>query len=463
MRKVFDSVMNRLIYFLNVVDTYFLAVGLASAAILVYSMGMHVHIGGFIASAIFYAVLLSVVLKKINFFPHFLLFAPLFIIGFLILPSFNAYYAMLLLGINIAAFLAIQLLFYSMPYIIITKNPKVLLTIPINSLFTLAPTNSSAVISVFFSSLFSFFVFFRPNPVADFGAAALLLGVFLAAAAVVRFIPKHEYAKHLPKSKEAISKNVVYFNIDGARFDKFMKAKTPFLKKLMHQSAYAGGGARSVYPALTNPAFISILTGAPPSVHGIMNNNFKSGLKIDALPDIVETSNYGNIHFSDVSKKTWDTNVLSLSKHGLKIDDALMEKLKHDMQKGKSRLFIADLSLVDMCGHAFGSESREYLDAFSEIDKKLEDFFGFLKKSGLIRDTVIIISSDHGQAGMDHGYTLSKSENIIPFIVSGKGIKEGYQIKIKPSILDINATISYILGVRYAEHCQGRVLSEIFQ
>ena len=73
-----------------------------------------------------------------------------------------------------------------------------------------------------------------------------------------------------PTPERPVCKRVILLNIDGLSWYAFQKADMPFLKGQLARAAYAPRGAITVYRALTNPAFASILTGAPPAVHGMV-------------------------------------------------------------------------------------------------------------------------------------------------------------------------------------------------
>ena len=460
LRFIFEDYAHKIAYLLNVINSYFIIMGISS--IILFSLITNT-IPSNILPMFFYIIFLYFFLKRINFFPYFLLFTPIFLFLFIKAGNFNTDIALTLLLINFFLFFATQVFNYYIPYLVVFKNIRAIFHIIFNSFLTIAPTNSSILISVYYSTFLSYFLLFQPNPINNLYALLLITSIIIAVVIVKRFIPKTYRSKtYLPKPKKRVNK-IIYLNIDGLRFDKFNIDNMPFLNKLKKQGVSFKNGARSVYPALTNPAFASILTGTIPEVHKIMNNNITKGYNYEALPDIIKTSNYGNIHFHDVSKKGWDTTAFEISKYGLKVDDVLFERLEKDIFNKDSRLFIADISLVDIIGHAYGSYSKRYTEALKEIDKKLEKFIDSLKKKDSFKNMVIIISSDHGHAVMDHGYTLFSSENTVPLIIIGKGIRKNTAIEFTPSICDITVTICYLLGVRYPKDAKGRVLIEVLK
>ena len=125
------------------------------------------------------------------------------------------------------------------------------------------------------------------------------------------------------------------------------------------------------------------------------------------------------------------------------------------------RLFIVDISEVDFTGHSYGSFSRAYREAAGRADANIRDFYAWLEKEGHLEDCTVIISSDHGLWINDHSYLLSEQEKYTPLIFLGPRVRS-CRLDGQASIMDINANISYLLGVRYNEHSQGRVYPQAF-
>jgi predicted AlkP superfamily pyrophosphatase or phosphodiesterase len=265
-----------------------------------------------------------------------------------------------------------------------------------------------------------------------------------------------------PDIKEKIVERVIVLNIDGCRLDRFYEANLPFLTVLRESNTYFPKGLKTVYRALTNPAFASILTGTIPEIHGIKNNNLGQVIKVDGLPDLAKTKIYGSMHVKHFSKPHWDTHVVSLPTHGIyQSDDIMFDLIKNDLLANDgTRLFVADLSEVDFLGHAYGSESRQYLEAIKRADRRIEDFIEFLKEKGFSEDSVIMVCSDHGMIRIDHSYLLSDAELYVPFIIAGDKIKKRKRLEFEASIMDIAPTISYLLGIPYPNKSRGRVFIE---
>ena len=140
----------------------------------------------------------------------------------------------------------------------------------------------------------------------------------------------------------------------------------------------------------------------------------------------------------------------------------LFAQLRKDVAgRPELRLFIVDISEVDFTGHSYGSYSRAYREAATRADAHIGDFYAWLKHSGYLENCTLIISSDHGLWINDHSYLLSEQEKYTPLIFLGPRVRR-CRLEGKPSIMDINANVSYLLGLRYNACSKGRVYAQAF-
>ena len=333
-----------------------------------------------------------------------------------------------------------------------------------NSFLTLAPTTLSLPVSGAYALLLSATVYYHPAPWRwpfDTGYYLSLLAV----AVCVRWLRPKTFVPqpHQPRSEQPISKRVIIFNLDGFSLNAFRRARMPFLNRMAGQHAVATDGAMTVYRALTNPAFASIITGAPPTVHGVSNNNFGQSIRVDGLPDLVKARLYGSVHVKHFSKPNSRVRWFSLVELGAeKTEEVVFATLREDvLNEPDTRLFIVDISETDFIGHSYGTYSRQYLSAGDKADKLIEDFCAWLKQRNLYSEFTFIISSDHGMFITDHSYLLSTQETYTPLIIFGDRIRPQSQMSGKISIMDINANVSYILGIPYNRFSVGRVFDSM--
>jgi hypothetical protein len=356
-----------------------------------------------------------------------------------------------------------QVVFQGVPHVVASRDRTVCWRMLANSTLSLAPTTLSLPVPWFFTSVLALNLAATP-PAPDTWYVLRYL-ILLLGAAVVRMLAPRTYVPrpHQPPAERSVCRRVILLNIDGLSWYWFRRASMPFLHRQMKRHAYAPRGAITVYRALTNPAFASILTGAPPAVHGIRNNNLGQTLTIEALPDLVPTKLYGSVHMKHFSKPSWEVQWYSLVELGAQAtEELLFAQLRSDIAlRPELRLFIADISEVDFTGHSYGSYSRAYRQAIARADAHIRDFYTWLEESGHLEDCTIIVSSDHGLWINDHSYLLSEQEKYTPLLFLGPRVQR-CRLAGQPSIMDINANISYLLGLRYNRHSRGRVYAEAF-
>jgi predicted AlkP superfamily pyrophosphatase or phosphodiesterase len=94
-------------------------------------------------------------------------------------------------------------------------------------------------------------------------------------------------------------------------------------------------------------------------------------------------------------------------------DKVMMGKLRDDLLEDEVevRLWVADLSEVDYCGHAWGSYSSQMARALRHIDELVQEFILWLKDKEMFDDSLVIISSDHGLFIGEHSFILHPRKN----------------------------------------------------
>jgi hypothetical protein len=398
-----------------------------------------------------------------NYYPTLAFLFPAWVLTLILSGGVAPAEAAVIAGACLVLGAATQVVFQGTPHVVASRDRTVLWRMLASSTRSLAPTTLSLPVPWFFSTVMALNL--AATPAEPGGWYWAHYGVLLAAAVLVRLTSPRTYVPepHQLKPAGPVSRRVILLNIDGLSWYWCRRSDMPFLHRMMEEHAHAPNGAITVYRALTNPAFASILTGAPPEVHGIRNNNLGQSLTIDALPDLVPAKLYGSVHMKHFSKPSWEVQWFSLVEHGAKeTEELLFGQLKKDVaERPELRLFIADISEVDFTGHSYGSYSRQYREAAARADAHIRDFYRWLEETGHLEDSTLIISSDHGLWINDHSYLISEQEKYTPLIFLGPRVRR-CRLEGRPSIMDINANVSYLLGVRYNQHSHGRVYPEAF-
>ena len=246
--------------------------------------------------------------------------------------------------------------------------------------------------------------------------------------------------------------HVILVTLDGMLPDAYEHPdahglKIPTLRSLVARGA-SSDGALSVFPSVTYPSHTSMTTGVFPGTHGIVGNRtfdpleddlegwrwYAEDIKRDPIWRIAERAGYraALVHWpvSVGAKVTWlvpeywrakddnDRKLLrALSTPGLLEsvaaehadfwsryappdvkDSALTDIATHILANANAKPNLLQLHLVEVDGaqHHSGVWSPEAIAAIENDDVQLGRIFDLLERSGLAKDTSVIVASDHG-------------------------------------------------------------------
>lgn len=271
-----------------------------------------------------------------------------------------------------------------------------------------------------------------------------------------------EYTNNAPNPAKAISDKVIVIVIDGMRKERFYEANTPFLD-FLKENGTEYLNMETVYPARTVVCFTSMFTGTYPFEHGIQSNMvWKLGIKVesifDSLRKVGKTGRLlGIAHLVDSMGD--DVETVTAVMHNDQADANIIERAKKIMKEQDPDLLVVQLIATDQTGHSRGVLYDEYLQKIEEADALVQQFVEWLKREGKMKNTTLIICSDHGQAdGIGgHGH-LDEGERYVPFFLYGPNIAKGKKIEEKHSLVSVAPTIAYLLGAPYPSRSRGKVL-----
>jgi uncharacterized membrane protein YbhN (UPF0104 family) len=265
------------------------------------------------------------------------------------------------------------------------------------------------------------------------------------------------------QSGTPVSNRVIAIVIDGCRADRLAEANTPFIDRLSAEGVEFTD-MQTVYPARTVTCFSSMLTGAPPALHG-MHSNFapRLGVQCESVFDTLRAAGktgrlVGIAHLIDAFGEDDVRAVSAVMKNEL-VDRELCEIAKGVLQDDDPDLLVLQLISVDQTGHSRGSYNDEYLRQIEDTDRVVEEFLSWCRTGGYLDGATVLIIADHGQGiGIGgHGH-MSRTEINVPCIMWGAGVPAGDKVTERKSIMDIGATISYLLGVEPPAESRGQVL-----
>ncbi|XP_076126647.1 arylsulfatase K [Alosa pseudoharengus] len=113
-------------------------------------------------------------------------------------------------------------------------------------------------------------------------------------------------------------------------------------------------------------------------------------------------------------------------------------------------------TITKNCSSSFSQEEirnirAHYYAMCAETDSMLGEVITALRDKGLLNNTVLLYTSDHGDLAMEHRqfYKMSMFEGSshVPLLIMGPGIKSGLQLSQPVSLVDIYPTLMELAGI----------------
>ena len=258
---------------------------------------------------------------------------------------------------------------------------------------------------------------------------------------------------------------VLYISTDGLRPDALGAAHTPNFQALMKRGSYSLN-AQSVMPSVTLPCHMSIFHSVPPERHGTTTNTYSPMVRpIKGLIDVLSDANKRCASFfsweplRDISRPQSLKHATFIAYQGNPevSDKLIVEKALPYLRNAAFDFSFLYLGAIDEVGHDHVWMSQRYLKQVEMTDELL----GMVLES-LPSETTVILHSDHGGHDRSHG-TERVEDMTIPWMISGQGIKENFEISGAISVLDTAPTIAHLLGVQAPSQWEGRVVSKAFR
>ena len=221
---------------------------------------------------------------------------------------------------------------------------------------------------------------------------------------------------------------------DSPEIDKVLVRMDARIGKLMEAVAEAGISEETVFMVLGD--------------HGQKNVRYKVRLnQLLKEAGLIYEEN-GSMHWRAYLQSTGGSAYLHIKEN----DDEAMQCVLGILQKaaGEETLGIEKI---------YTGEELKRFHAFPVSGCMLEAKLGYSFDDSIAGPLVTDLKKEN-KTYATHGYSPEKPEYGCCFVVSGKGIKKGYQLG-EIHMVDIAPTIAAILGVEFGS-CDGRVLEEMF-
>ncbi|KAL1914826.1 uncharacterized protein VTP21DRAFT_7918 [Calcarisporiella thermophila] len=247
-------------------------------------------------------------------------------------------------------------------------------------------------------------------------------------------------------------KRVVVFGIDGG--GAFVQwGNAPNLKNFIKESAYTFE-AKAMTPTISAQNWGAMIHGVGPSKHGLTN-------EIAESTPYPEDSPYPSL-FKLLQKERPDIVMASISgwtplNRGIIEESVKMTKINGEdaentpkivdyIKNNDFQLLFIHHERMDDIGHAHGWNSTEYINAWPQTDEMFGQVLAAIDESGKRKDTIVVVTCDHGGLGKTHGGTTPGELNIL-WAARGPGI-EARQIKGQVRNMDVAYVMADALGFK---------------
>ena len=298
-------------------------------------------------------------------------------------------------------------------------------------------------------------------------------------------------------------------SIDGLRPDLLARAYAPNLQGLMRAGSFTLW-ARTTAASVTLPSHMTMLTGVTPKRHEIewnrdlplahpvypkgstlldlaKRNGYSTALiagksKFDAFarpgtldhawiaPKDVSTTRPSTRPTTqpDVSEE-WPDDATKARKAQKEkkqpVNDAVVaEHAVRILRDYRPDVTVVHFPHVDNVGHALGWGTPEQIVALEDADAALGAVLRALRESGAAGSTLILVTSDHGGAGRNHGPDDARSRHI-PWIAAGPGVRRNFDLTRYPDLVvdtqDTFATACHFLALRHSPRIDGKAVTQI--
>lgn len=269
-----------------------------------------------------------------------------------------------------------------------------------------------------------------------------------------------------------MAKRVILYVVDGMRPDGMLMAQAPHLQQMREYGAFTLS-AQTVMPSITLPTHMSMFHGVTPEVHGVMGNLWQP-MPGEPIPGIIELVRQAQRKAA--AFYTWD-ELRDLSRPGSlaysafiniygpqgETSDGEIARLAADYFVSQRPDFMFVYSgMVDEIGHHYGWLSPQYLDAVAQADAAIGSVVERLEAAGLMADTAMLVTADHGGHAQAHGSDLP-DDMTVPWLLAGPGVRRGYEIRGPVRIIDTAPTIAWLLGLPCPDAWQGRPITEALE
>ena len=277
--------------------------------------------------------------------------------------------------------------------------------------------------------------------------------------------------KLAPYKKEFLYKRVVFIGIDGfGNAVKDPQANAINIQKLISEGA-GTYEAKAMLPTISAQNWGSILHGVVPSKHQL-TNSIVSGINYpenNPYPSYMKLLKQERPMLQQASFVTWspiNKGIIEDSAGAYKVnggnDETTTQKaVDYIKTEGQDvRNIFIHLDEVDGAGHNYGYYTPKFYEQAKKADQYVGQIVQTLEDEGLMKDTLLILTSDHGGKGTGHGGDSSVEQTVF-WAAKGASIKPGTALT-DVEVVDTAAVIAHALRLDIPENWDAEIPTGLF-
>lgn len=259
-----------------------------------------------------------------------------------------------------------------------------------------------------------------------------------------------------------IQKKVLIIGIDGCRPDALRTARTPNIDELIEGGPHSFD-AQTCALTKSGPSWASVLTGAWPNKHGVVNNSIE-GARFDDHPHFFQRLREVRPDLYTASVVHWEpihSKIVRGANQSMAYptDEEVADAAIRLLADSKLDLLFLHFDDVDGAGHRNGYSPtvEAYLDAIAQIDSYVGDVVGALtaRPTYETEDWLVVVTTDHGGSDTKgpydkkyrHGDDVPEHRTVF-VILGGDSVLPKGEIQPAPDSVDIPPTVLSYLGVK---------------
>ena len=254
-----------------------------------------------------------------------------------------------------------------------------------------------------------------------------------------------------------LTSHVIVISMDGLRPDALARVRPRTLQRLAREGSHSLE-AQTIVPSRTLPSHMSMVSGEPPHIHGVVNNDDPDETRwVVDVPTMFALAHDSGFHTAAFFSKTkfrqiYERGAIDYAEEpsnrlALRPAWRTARQVVRYLERERPQLLFIHFGEPDYVGHTFGWMSPPYRWAVLWTDRAVARILAAADRAFGPEQYTVILTADHGGSRFTHG-SSDPVDTTIPWIAWGKGVRAGEVLPPGLRTMDTAATVLWLLGVQ---------------